>query len=129
MLRAVMRHHPINWKFHRQGIYRAISPTRWTRPKREGKIWHKSNALNAYAPQGDHLMKMTITIDTPPILGSPKFRNFPKKLTTQKQRKDHHKKLFIPLLTFEALDFPVPVRRIEFPGDEVHRGGVRLIRH
>ncbi len=32
---------------------------------------------------------------------------------TKKQRKDHHRKLFIPLHTFEVLDFPVRVRRIE----------------
>ena len=58
-------------------------------------------------------MKMTTTIDAPPVLRSPTFRSFPEKLMTKKQRKDHHKKLFIPLHTFEVLDFPVRVRRIE----------------
>jgi hypothetical protein len=43
-------------------------------------------------------------------LGSAKFRSFPEKLMTKKQRTDHDKKLFIPLHTFEVLDFPVRVR-------------------
>jgi hypothetical protein len=73
-------------------------------------------------------MKMTTTIDAPPFLDSPKFRSFPEKLTTKKQRKDHPNKLFIPLHTFEVLDFPVRVRRVESLGNEMRRDGVRLIR-
>jgi hypothetical protein len=71
-------------------------------------------------------MKMTTTIDAPPALGSPKLRSFPEKL--KKERQDHHKKLFISLHTFEVLNFPVRVRRVESPGVEAHRGSVRLIR-
>jgi len=73
-------------------------------------------------------MKTTTTIDVPPILGSPQFRSFPEKLMTKKQRKDRHKKLFIPLHTFEVVDFPVRVRPVESLGDAVHGGGVRVIR-
>jgi len=40
---------------------------------------------------------------------------------TKSQRKDHHEKLFIPLHTFEVLDFPVRVRRMESLGNEGHR--------
>jgi hypothetical protein len=62
-------------------------------------------------------MKMTTTKDAPPILGSPRFRSFLEKLMATRQRKDHHKKLFIPLHTFEVLDFPVRVRLVESLGN------------
>jgi hypothetical protein len=73
-------------------------------------------------------MKMTTTMDAPPIWDSREFRSFPQKLITKKQCKDHHKKLFIPLHTFEVHVFPVLVRRIESQGNEAHRAGVRLFR-
>ena len=72
-------------------------------------------------------MKMTTTIDAPPFLNSRKFQTFPEKFTTKKQRKDHHRKLFIPLRTFEVVDFPVRVRRVESLGNEARGNGVRLI--
>lgn len=74
-------------------------------------------------------MKTTTTIDPPFILDPLKCQSFPERLTTKKQRKDHHEKLFIPLHTFEVLDFPMRVRRIESHGNEVRQSGVRLIRH
>jgi hypothetical protein len=127
MLCAVMRHYPINWKFHCRGICRAICLTLWPRPKAREKSGASPITLNTHTLQGTHYMKTTTTIDLPPILRSPKFRSSPDKLTTRKQRKGHHKKLFIPLHTFEVLDFPVRVRHIESLGNEVHLGGVRLI--
>ena len=55
---------------------------------------------------------MTITINTPPIMGLAKFRMLPKKLMTKARPEHHQKRLFIPVHTFEALDFPVRVRRV-----------------
>lgn len=125
MLRAVTRHHPINWKFHWRGIYRVICPTLWTR---EEKIWNRSdNAQHPY-PEVLTVTKMTTMTNTPPVLGWTRFRSFPEKLTTKRQQKDHHKKLFIPLHTFEVLDFPVRMRRVECLCNEVHQGGVRFMR-
>jgi len=71
-------------------------------------------------------MKMTTMMDAPSFLNSRKFRSFPDK--SKKPRKDHHKKLFIPVHTFEVLAFPVRVRPVESLGDAVHGGGVRIIR-
>ena len=47
---------------------------------------------------------------------------------TKKQPKDHDRKLFIPLHTFEVIDFPVRMRRDESLGKGVYLRGGRLIR-
>jgi hypothetical protein len=73
-------------------------------------------------------MKITRTMNTPPILGSTKFRMLPKKLMTKARPKHHQKRLFIPVHAFEVLYFPVPVRSVESLGNGVCRSNVRLIR-
>jgi hypothetical protein len=73
-------------------------------------------------------MKMTNTINAPPILRPIKFRMLPKKLMTKARREHHQKRLFIPVHAFEVLAFPVRVRRVESLGNGVCRSGARLNR-
>jgi len=73
-------------------------------------------------------MKMTSTMNTPPILGPSKFRMLPKELMTKARPEHHQKRLFIPVHAFEVLDFPVRVRPVESLVNGVCRGSVRLIR-
>ena len=58
-------------------------------------------------------------IDTPPIWDSPKLGTFPERLMTKTRLESHRERLFIPVHTFEVLDFPVQVRLREYLGNEV----------
>jgi hypothetical protein len=73
-------------------------------------------------------MKMTSTMNTPPMLGPIKFRLLPKKLMTKTRPEHHQKRLFVPVHAFEVLDFPVLVRPVEARGNGVWDSSARLIR-
>jgi hypothetical protein len=54
-------------------------------------------------------------INKPFTSNLPKLRGFPKSLKTEVPRKRLPQKLFVPVHSFEGLDFPVQVRQFTFP--------------